>query len=109
MNSRSKCLSPAERTDAQMDLDDKICYCYHVPLRKLRNFALRTRLARPSQMSECLGAGTGCGWCIPVLKKIYEECQAEDAEVTSLVDMTPDQYATARDHYRKTDQPKNSF
>ncbi len=89
--------------------DDEICYCYHVSLRKLVNYARRECPKRPSQMSECLGAGTGCGWCIPVLKKIYQACQAEDAEVTSLVDLTPEQYATARDHYRKTSQPKNSF
>ncbi len=92
-----------------MDLDDDVCYCYHVPLRKLRNFALRTTLVRPSQMSDCLGAGTGCGWCIPILKKIFETCPGDDGDFTKLVDMTPEEYAAARDNYRQSDQPKNTF
>ena len=24
-------------------------------------------------MSECLGAGSGCGWCIPFLKRIWDK------------------------------------
>ena len=92
-----------------MDLDDDVCYCYHVQLRKLRNFALRTTLARPSQMSDCLGAGTGCGWCIPILKKIFHACQNEHGDFGKLVDMTPEEYAAARDDYRRSDQPKNTF
>ena len=44
-----------------MGPDDKICYCYGVSFRKLFNFAMRSQPVKPSQMSECLGAGTGCG------------------------------------------------
>ena len=83
--------------------DDKICYCYNVSLRKLVHFARRTRPQRPSRMSECLGAGTGCGWCIPFLIKI-----AGDPDGFCLEDMTPEQYEAARADYRKT-QPKNEF
>jgi bacterioferritin-associated ferredoxin len=51
-----------------MQLDDKICYCFHVSKRKILNF-LRVRQPRvPSQLSECGSAGTGCGWCVPFLK-----------------------------------------
>lgn len=61
-----------------MELDDEICLCFHVTKRKLINF---TRLHRPqvvSQLSECGGAGTGCGWCIPFLKRIFvQNAQAE--------------------------------
>jgi hypothetical protein len=38
-----------------MQLDDDICYCYHVSMRKLVNFSRRVRPARASQMTECLG------------------------------------------------------
>ena len=55
-----------------MNPDDKICYCYGVSYRKLFNYARRHGLIKPSQMADCLGAGTGCGWCIPILKKIFE-------------------------------------
>ena len=92
-----------------MTPDDDICYCYHVPLRKLHNFAKRSDLQRPSQMSECLGAGTGCGWCIPILKKIYEASCMQNEDIQQIVDMTAEQYAQARDRYRKSGQPKNQF
>jgi bacterioferritin-associated ferredoxin len=94
-------------------LDDRICYCYHVPLRKLVHFARRTRPVRASQMSECLGAGTGCGWCIPILKKIFVEVAAEraydeGASVPGLPE-TAEEYATARQTYLKSGKSKNVF
>ncbi len=95
-----------------MNLDDKICYCYHVPLRKLLSYARRESLQRPSQMSHCLGAGTGCGWCIPILKKIYEQTRLERDAVQSgepiELPMTPEEYAAARSNYLGSSE-KNSF
>ena len=94
-----------------MNLDDQICYCYHVSLRKLTNFARRERLRRASQMSNCLGAGTGCGWCIPILKRIFESTQVPDpdqpAETSGLPD-TAAEYAAGRREYLKSDD-KNTF
>ncbi len=87
-----------------MKPDDKICYCYGVSARKLVNFARRTRPQRPSRMSECLGAGTGCGWCIPFLVKI-----AEDPDRFRVEEMTADEYAEARQTYIKTKRPRNQF
>ncbi len=87
-----------------VNLDDEICYCYRVPLRKLVNFARRVRPACPSQMTECLGAGTGCGWCVPVLIKI-----AEDPNALDLADLNPEEYAERRTTYRNSGSPKNSF
>ena len=56
-----------------MDLDDKVCLCFRVTKRKLVNF-LRRELPRvPSQLSECGGAGTGCGRGIPFLKQLYRQ------------------------------------
>ena len=95
-----------------MNLDDQICYCYHVPLRKLLSFARREKLSRPSQMSNCLGAGTGCGWCVPILKKIFErvqnEKQASGPENSEIVEMSPSEYAAARADYLRSDK-KNTF
>ena len=92
-----------------MGPDDDICYCYHVPLRKLQSFVRREKPARASQLSECLGAGTGCGWCIPILKRIHALCQDGDPGCESVVDMTPQEYAAARDQYRKSGGSKNQF
>ncbi len=91
-----------------MQLDDKICYCFDVSLRKLVNFARRERPSCASRMSECLGAGTGCGWCIPILKKIHEsavDSASESADVE--IDMTPAQYARQRDDYREAGEPNS--
>jgi NAD(P)H-nitrite reductase large subunit len=56
-----------------MNLDDKICYCFHITRRKLVNYCRIHQPRVPSQLSQCGGAGTGCGWCIPFLKKIYQQ------------------------------------
>jgi NAD(P)H-nitrite reductase large subunit len=80
-----------------MDLDAKVCYCFHVTRRKLVNYA---RICRPrvaSQMSECGGAGTGCGWCIPFLKQIFQQT-TEGGEI-DLEQLTPDEYARRRAAY----------
>lgn len=80
-----------------MDRDAKICYCFHVTRRKLENFA---RLHRPkvaSQMSECGGAGTGCGWCIPFLKQIFQQAGAGD--VNELESLSPAEYERRRAAY----------
>ena len=90
-----------------MNKDDQICYCYRVSFRKLENFAKRTRPERASQLSECLGAGTGCGWCIPFLQRIFESCREPGGEAS--VDLSPEEYAKARQTYIQTKQPKNKF
>jgi bacterioferritin-associated ferredoxin len=86
-----------------MELDDKICYCFHVSKRKILNY-LRIHQPRiPSQLSECGGAGTGCGWCIPYLKRYFEEARkggtASDA-------MTPTDYEQQRAAYIRSGQGK---
>jgi len=86
-----------------MQPDDDICYCYHVSMRKLVNFARRERPAQASRMTECLNAGTGCGWCIPFLMKI-----ASDPDAFAVDDLTSEEYAERRKGYIKT-QPKNTF
>ena len=70
--------------------DDRVCLCFRVTRRKLEKFV---RLHRPkvaSQLSECGGAGTGCGWCVPFLRQIFER------GAVSLDEMTPEEYAEQR-------------
>ena len=87
-----------------MQPDDDICYCYHVSMRKLVNYARRCRPDPPSRMTECLGAGTGCGWCIPFLIKI-----AADPDGFGIDELTPTEYAEKRKTYRGSAAPKNTF
>src|SRR5262245_51964952 len=80
-----------------MNLDDKICYCFHVSRRKLMNY---TRIHEPkvaSQLSECGVAGTGCGWCIPFLHQIFREVMKH--EKTELEVLSSEEYECRRAQY----------
>lgn len=50
-----------------------------------------------TQLSECYGAGTGCGWCRPFLERIFEEQQA--GRIPEF-DMSEEEYRTLRAAYR---------
>lgn len=101
----SVCVREDMPENAHMNLDDEICYCYHVSMRKLINFSKRTKPPRPSQMTQCLNAGTGCGWCIPFLVKIAEMPETfADIAPTSAED-----YAAKRKEYITEKKPRNMF
>lgn len=89
-----------------MQLDDEICCCYHVSLRKLLNFAHRERPVHPTRMSECLSAGTGCGWCIPILCQIWSKAREGDRFVPG---MTAEEYVAARARYRSERRLRHQF
>lgn len=80
-----------------MELDDKICYCFHVSKRKIINFIRVRKPARASQISECGGAGTGCGWCVPFLKRYFAEGLDQKADEKD--SLTPEEYAHQRGEY----------
>jgi NAD(P)H-nitrite reductase large subunit len=76
-----------------------VCLCFHVPQRKIVTYCKRERPAVASLISECLSAGTGCGWCIPFLKDLHRQCQEGVADPTLGID--PAAYARQRADYRK--------
>ena len=61
-----------------MDPDQELCLCFHVTVRKVRQFIRQERPRVPSQLSQCYGAGTGCGWCRPFLVKQLQQSQQSD-------------------------------
>ncbi|QDU77909.1 BFD-like [2Fe-2S] binding domain protein [Bremerella volcania] len=63
-----------------MNPDDELCLCFHVTKRKVQNFCRIEKPRRASQLSECGGAGTGCGWCRPFLQRIFENQQQSKAD-----------------------------
>jgi NAD(P)H-nitrite reductase large subunit len=93
---------------ASMKPDDELCLCFHVTKRKVTNFLRVEKPRRASQLSECFGAGTGCGWCRPFLQRMFEMSQSSvenppaNAENPSAIkDTLPDadQYAQDRQGY----------
>ena len=56
-----------------MELDDELCLCFHVSKRKVINYIRVEKPARVGQLSDCFGAGTGCGWCRGYLRRLFEE------------------------------------
>ena len=90
-----------------MNPDDPICLCFHVTRRKVENFIRVEKPRRASQLSECFGAGTGCGWCRPYLERLL---QAENAkhetvgqlaenEAKALDQISYSEYARQRSQY----------
>lgn len=83
-----------------MQLDDELCLCFHVTKRKVVNYLRIERPRTPSQLSECYGAGTGCGWCRPLLRKLWEAArETGDAATAELP--TPEEHAAGRTKYVK--------
>ncbi len=87
-----------------MSLDTEVCYCFHITRRKLVNFMALQELKVASQLSECGGAGTGCGWCIPFLKQLFAQHRTgEEIEFDSL---TAEEYAQRRAGYIRSGKGK---
>ncbi len=76
-----------------------MCLCFHVSLRKIRNYLARENPPVASLISDCLSAGTGCQWCVPFLKhlhKLHKEGKEPDLRVS------PEEYMASRATYRET-------
>ena len=76
--------------------DDDVCMCFHVSQRKIRAWLRREHPTVASQLSDCLGAGTGCGWCRPFLEQLYRQWRAGE-----LVELTVklESYCSGRERH----------
>lgn len=83
-----------------MQPDDHVCLCYHVSKRKIVNFCRRQKPPVASVISECLSAGTGCGWCVPFLKALHRQVAEGSADPD--LSISPQQYATQRLEYHRS-------
>lgn len=82
-----------------MNQDDEVCLCFHVTLRKIRNYLVRENPPVASLISECLSAGTGCRWCVPFLKHLHAQHQlGKEPDLR----VSPEQYMAERATYRTT-------
>lgn len=80
-----------------MELDDELCLCFHVTKRKVINYIRVEKPVRPAQLSDCFGAGTGCGWCRTYLRRLFEQ---ERGGVSGAAgEPTAQEYARMRSKY----------
>ncbi|MFN5103484.1 MAG: bacterioferritin-associated ferredoxin [Planctomycetota bacterium] len=98
-----------------MEADDELCLCFHISCRKVLNYIRVHQVKIPSQLADCGGAGTGCGWCRKQLKKLMilasEDPPAADCIEDWLKSNTPDRqkYAEARARYKKAKELDSSL
>jgi len=76
--------------------DQELCLCFHVTRRKVVQFIRVKKPSVASQLSECYGAGTGCGWCRPFLRRLMEQEKPESVDLPD-----PETYAEDRRQYRQ--------
>ena len=90
-----------------MKPDDELCLCFHVTKRKVTNWIRVTKPRRVGQLSECYGAGTGCGWCRPFLERLFWQAAAAGEIApdrpreapTEGTELSAEQYAQERANY----------
>lgn len=82
-----------------MQPEDHVCLCFGVSLRKIQNYLAREDPQVASLISECLGAGTGCGWCVPYLKALHE--MHTDGQ-TPTIEGTATEYQDGRLRFKTT-------
>lgn len=83
-----------------MQPDDHVCLCFRVSKRKIVNYLRRENPPVASLISECLGAGTGCGWCVPYLKHLHKQHCDGGAEPD--IEGSAEDYASGRARYKET-------
>ena len=86
----------------RMKLEDELCLCFHVSKRKVVNYIRIEAPQVASQLSECYGAGTGCGWCRAYLQQLFERMTGQNISLLAdgeFDDPAPEQYAADRRKY----------
>ena len=85
-----------------MQDDDELCLCFHVSRRKVASFIRIERPVRASQISDCSGAGTGCGWCRPFLEKMFDNA-VQQGKIASVLPSAKE-YSQMRKNYIEEQQ-----
>ena len=90
----------ASAYDVRMHDDDHVCLCFRVSKGKIVSFCKRRKPPVASLISECLSAGTGCGWCVPFLKMLHSKSLRGDSNPD--LPFCPLEYAQGRVKFRQT-------
>lgn len=87
-----------------MELDDTLCYCFHITKRKIVNYIRVHQPRRASQLADCGGAGSGCGWCVPFIKRCFAQGVTQGETVADT--LTAEEYARQRAAYIRSGKGK---
>lgn len=82
--------------------------CFHVSRRKIASFLRIEKPRRAAQLSECFGAGTGCGWCRQFLIAMFEAARENTENVDQVEIPSSERYAEMRKRYRKSQRTKDA-
>ncbi|MFD5824983.1 nitrite reductase large subunit NirB [Lentzea sp. NPDC060358] len=73
-------LQPGGAVDVEMPADAQVCSCHAVTKQTITD-AIRSGVACDvAELKACTKAGTGCGSCVPMLKKLLTECGVEQSK-----------------------------
>lgn len=85
-----------------MNDDDQLCLCFHVSKRKVIQYIRAEKPKIASQLADCYGAGTGCGWCRPFLTRLLLDAQQSDADLSTVELPDSAEYARQRSDFRES-------
>ncbi|MFD9704957.1 nitrite reductase large subunit NirB [Lentzea sp. NPDC059081] len=73
-------LQPGGAVDVEMPADAQVCSCHAVTKQTITD-AIRSGVACDvAELKACTKAGTGCGSCVPMLKRLLTECGVEQSK-----------------------------
>ncbi|WP_439663397.1 nitrite reductase large subunit NirB [Lentzea sp. HUAS TT2] len=73
-------LQPGGAVDVEMPADAQVCSCHAVTKQTITDAISSGVACDVAELKACTKAGTGCGSCVPMLKKLLTECGVEQSK-----------------------------
>ncbi|MET9230969.1 nitrite reductase large subunit NirB [Lentzea sp. NPDC003310] len=73
-------LQPGAAVDVDMPADAQVCSCHAVTKQTITDAIQSGVACDVAELKACTKAGTGCGSCVPMLKKLLTECGVEQSK-----------------------------
>ncbi|ANZ36193.1 nitrite reductase large subunit [Lentzea guizhouensis] len=73
-------LQPGGAVDVEMPADAQVCSCHAVTKQTITDAIGSGVACDVAELKACTKAGTGCGSCVPMLKKLLTDCGVEQSK-----------------------------
>ncbi|MDX8036273.1 nitrite reductase large subunit NirB [Lentzea sp. BCCO 10_0856] len=73
-------LQPGGAVDVEMPADAQVCSCHAVTKQTITDAIQSGVACDVAELKACTKAGTGCGSCVPMLKKLLTDCGVEQSK-----------------------------